>query len=124
MPITNETILEANRKMLGKTNRAILFARVNMDEHLDPELPLEERELTPSLETMLARINDTSEEQFIAEVRENLTVTSFREFLDKFQPGFYYRVAGPRAVEGQEEDGSEANGAESGIKRAWTGILP
>ena len=111
MPITNETILEANRKMLGKTNRAILFARVNMDEHLDPELPPEERELTPSLATMLARINDTSEEQFIAEVRENLTVTSFREFLDKFQPGFYYRVAGPRAVDGQEEGGTEADGA-------------
>ena len=111
MPITNETILEANRKMLGKTNRAILFARVNMDEYLDPELPPEEREMTPSLETMLPRINDTSEEQFIAEVRENLTVTSFREFLDKFQPGFYYRVAGPRSAGNGQEDGAETDGA-------------
>ena len=44
MPITNETILEANRKMLCKTNRAILFARVNMDEYLDPESAPEDQE--------------------------------------------------------------------------------
>ena len=113
MPITNETILEANRKMLGKTNRAILFARVNVDEYLDPEVDANDRELTPSLANMLPRINDTSEEQFIAEVRENLTVTSFREFLDKFQPGFYYRVAPQKQVAGQEEENgaAQASGA-------------
>lgn len=96
MPITNDTILEANRKMLGKTNRAVLFAKVNLDEYLDPDLPEEDRESTPSLADLLARIDDISEEQFLAEVRQRLTVTSFRDFLDKFQPGFYYRVRPPR----------------------------
>ena len=49
MPITNETILESNRKMLGKTNRAVLFAKVNLDEYLDPDALEHEREYTPSL---------------------------------------------------------------------------
>jgi hypothetical protein len=93
MPMSTETILEANRKMLGKTNRAILFAKANLDEWLDPDVPEEDREYTPTLATMLANINEMSEEQFLSQVRDKLTVTSFREFLDKFQPGFYYRVA-------------------------------
>lgn len=110
MPITNDTLLEANRKMLGKTNRAVLFAKVNLDEYLDPEAPDEEREYTPSLADMLARINDMpgGEEQFLAEVRERLTVTSFREFLDKFQPGFYYRVRPPQAAAGTAGEAAEA----------------
>ena len=49
MPITHETIVESNRKMLGKTNRAVLFAKVNLDEYLDPEALEAEREYTPSL---------------------------------------------------------------------------
>lgn len=106
MPITNDTILEANRKMLGKTNRAVLFAKVNLDEHLDPELDEADREATPSLSRLLMRVDESSEEQFLSEVRENLTVTSFAEFLDKFQPGFYYRVRGPQAAE--DGDGGEA----------------
>ena len=110
MPITNDTILEANRKMLGKTNRAVLFAKVNLDEYLDPDASEQEREATPSLENMLSRVNDTSEEQFMSEVREKLTVTSFREFLDKFQPGFYYRVAAPKtqAVASADDQGEAA----------------
>ena len=107
MPITNETILEANRAMLGKTNRAVLFAKVNLDEFLDPEALERDREYTPSLGGLLSRIEEMSEEQFLALVRENLTVTSFSEFLDKFQPGFYYRVRGPQEPAGAEE-GAEA----------------
>ena len=49
MPISNETIIEANRKMLGKTNRAVLFAKVNLDEYLDPDVAEDDREYTPSL---------------------------------------------------------------------------
>ena len=97
MPITNETILESNRKMLGKTNRAVLFAKVNLDEFLDPDALEQEREYTPSLASLLAQIEELPEEQFLSMVRENLTVRSFSEFLDKFQPGFYYRLRGPQA---------------------------
>ena len=105
MPITNETIMEANRSMLGKTNRSILFAKVNLDEYLDPEALERDREYTPSLGSLLSRVEEMSEEQFLATVRENLTVTSFTEFLDKFQPGFYYRVRGPQMVQaGVAED--------------------
>ena len=98
MPIDNDKFKEANRRMLGKTNRAILFAKVNMDEVLDPDLPEEDQEMTPSLERMLASIDNYSEDAFINEVTEKLTVTSFKEFLDKFKPGFYYRVAPPQAA--------------------------
>lgn len=104
MPITNETILEANRSMLGKTNRTILFAKVNLDEYLDPDALERDREYTPSLGNLLSRVEEMSEEQFLALVRENLTVTSFAEFLDKFQPGFYYRVRGPQMT---QTDGAE-----------------
>lgn len=104
MPITNETILEANRSMLGKTNRSILFAKVNLDEYLDPEALERDREYTPSLGSLLSRVEEMSEEQFLAMVRENLTVTSFAEFLDKFQPGFYYRVRGPQMAQAADGD--------------------
>lgn len=104
MPITNETILEANRSMLGKTNRSILFAKVNLDEYLDPEALERDREYTPSLGSLLSRVEEMSEEQFLSLVRENLTVTSFTEFLDKFQPGFYYRVRGPQMAQAVEGD--------------------
>lgn len=112
MPITNETILEANRSMLGKTNRTILFAKVNLDEYLDPEALERDREYTPSLGSLLSRVEEMSEEQFLALVRENLTVTSFTEFLDKFQPGFYYRVRGPQMVQTPVVEG-EAEGTEA-----------
>jgi len=105
VPITNETILESNRSMLGKTNRAILFAKVNLDEYLDPEALERDREYTPSLGSLLSRVEETSEEQFLALVRENLTVTSFAEFLEKFQPGFYYRVRGPQMAQADALDG-------------------
>jgi hypothetical protein len=104
VPITNETILEANRRMLGKTNRTILFAKVNLDEYLDPEAMERDREYTPSLGSLLSRVEETSEEQFLALVRESLTVTSFTEFLDKFQPGFYYRVRGPQMAQAEAVD--------------------
>jgi hypothetical protein len=99
VPITHETIVESNRKMLGKTNRAVLFAKVNLDEYLDPDALEHEREYTPSLTTLLAQIEELPEEQFLSMVREDLTVRSFSEFLDKFQPGFYYRLRGPQASE-------------------------
>jgi len=105
VPITNETILESNRSMLGKTNRAVLFAKVNLDEYLDPEALERDREYTPSLGSLLSRVEETSEEQFLALVRENLTVTSFAEFLEKFQPGFYYRVRGPQMAQADALDG-------------------
>ena len=106
MPITHETILESNRKMLGKTNRAVLFAKVNLDEYLDPDALEQDREYVPSLTSLLAQIEELPEEQFLSMVREGLTVRSFAEFLDKFQPGFYYRLRGPQAapppVEGED----------------------
>ena len=113
MPITHETILESNRKMLGKTNRAVLFAKVNLDEYLDPDALEQEREYTPSLTSLLAQIEELPEEQFLSMVRENLTVRSFAEFLDKFQPGFYYRLRGPQAApqaEGEDTPTDEAPG--------------
>ena len=116
MPIANETFKEANRKMLGKTNRAILFAKVNMDEVLDPDLPEEDQEMTPSLERMIAAIDNYSQDAFNSEVMEKLTVTSFKEFLDKFKPGFYYRVAPPQSVanaaDAYDAGGEEGEGAE------------
>ena len=117
MPITNETILESNRKMLGKTNRAVLFAKVNLDEYLDPDALEHEREYTPSLAGLLAQIEELPEEQFLSMVRENLTVRSFSEFLDKFQPGFYYRLRGPQVppplAEGKETPADETPGTPS-----------
>ena len=117
MPITQDNIKEANRKMLGKTNRTILFARVNNDEYLDPDLPEKDQQMTPSLAAMLPRIMEEPAEKFIAEVRENLTVTNFREFLEKFQPGFYYRVAPTQAaatpVGGDTISADAVEGAES-----------
>ena len=110
MPITNETILESNRKMLGKTNRAVLFAKVNLDEYLDPDALEQEREYTPSLASLLAQIEELPEEQFLSMVRENLTVRSFSEFLDKFQPGFYYRLRGPQPSEGVDAPTDETPG--------------
>ena len=114
MPITHETIVESNRKMLGKTNRAVLFAKVNLDEYLDPEALEQEREYTPSLAALLAQIEELPEEQFLSMVRENLTVRSFSEFLDKFQPGFYYRLRGPQAppplAEGENPSGDDVSG--------------
>jgi len=115
VPITNETILEANRAMLGRTNRAVLFAKVNLDEYLDPEALEQDREYTPSLGGLLSRIEEMSEEQFMALVRENLTVTSFSDFLDKFQPGFYYRVRGPQAVPAAiDGEGGEGQAPDAG----------
>lgn len=96
MPITIETILEANRKMLGKTNRAILFATVNLDPFLNPDSPEEDRVRTPSLRELLALVNDLPEEEFVSEVRDKLLVRSFSDFITKFQPGFHYRVAPPK----------------------------
>src|SRR2546421_9302283 len=112
MPITNETIVEANSKMLGKTNRAVLFASVNLDQHLDPEVPSEDLEETPSLASMLAKINEVSEEEFLSEVQQKLTVTSFKDFLEKFQPGFYYRVRPIQVADLANEDVYEAGGEE------------
>ena len=43
-------------------------------------------------------------------VRENLTVTSFAEFLDKFQPGFYYRAARPARLSAPRRKAKNAPG--------------
>src|SRR5690349_15491275 len=112
MPITNDTILEANRMMLGRTNRAILFATVNVDRSLEPDTPEDGPRPTPSLADLLSQINDMPDAVFLDQVSQALVVRSFPEFLEKFQPGFYYRVVpGEPAREGAAAPGlPDANG--------------
>lgn len=89
MPITPEELKLANADMKGSTNRAILFTTVN----LTAEAP----RLSAMLPDMQANIY--TPEQFLALVRTKFTVKSFQEFLDKFQPCFFYRLVPPRETE-------------------------
>lgn len=117
-----EKLAEANKRMLGKTNRAILFSKVNLDSVLNPDDPEEEQEMTPSLADMLARVMDAQEGAFLDEVRDKLTVTSFSAFLDKFQPGFYYRVRPPQVEETGDEDTYDAGGEAESDETAEGGV--
>lgn len=95
MPITENELRRANQAMLGNTNRGILFTTVNLSAD------------APRLEDMLAHLQAgvLTWEQFNSQVSDKLTVTSFAEFCDKFQPCFYYRLRPP--VEEEEEFAEE-----------------
>lgn len=89
----------ANQAMLGNTNRAILFTTVN----LSPD--------APRLSQMLAYLQHGvyTWEEFNAQVKQKLTVSSFAEFLDKFQPCFYYRLRPPMSAEAAVEEGESVS---------------
>ncbi|GBC93879.1 hypothetical protein HRbin15_02381 [bacterium HR15] len=108
-----------NQAMLGNTNRAILFTTVN----LSPD--------APRLSKMLAYLANGvyTWEEFREQVKQQLTVRSFPEFLDKFQPCFYYRLrppveveASPYGTEGSDDIGynAEASDAESPVMEEGT----
>ena len=83
------------REMLRQPPRAIVFTRVNTDQYLDPEddfTPDNQKELTPSL-LNLFRDESRSVLEDLGRVRNELTVSSFEEFLVKFRPGLYYGIA-------------------------------
>ena len=87
----------ASARMLGHTNRTIVFSKVNGDTYLEPDAPEAERVLTPSLSRLLTQI-DRPPAAFLNMVREQLTVTSFTGFVEKFMPGFYFCVEGGESI--------------------------
>lgn len=89
MPITPEELKAANADMKGNTARAILFTTVN----LSSDAP----RLSNHLPDMQAGLY--TPDQFRELIRSRFTVRSFQEFLDKFQPCFYYRLVPPRDKE-------------------------
>lgn len=98
MPITENELRAVNEKMLGNTNRAILFTTVNPSAE------------APRLEDMVVQLQAGlfTWEEFYDQVKKKLTVRSFAEFLDKFQPCFYYRLRPPEetgAAEVLEDQG-------------------
>jgi len=101
MPITELELKQANQAMLGNTNRGILFTTVN----LSPD--------APRLSKMLAYLANGvyTWEEFNSRVKQELTVRSFPEFLDKFKPCFYYRLRPPDIIESMSyEPESQAAG--------------
>ena len=86
MPITEVELKEANAAMLGNTNRGILFTTVNLSKDA-PRLSNYLSDLAAGLYTW---------EQFNNIVKQKFIVKTFPEFLDKFQPCFYYRLSPPR----------------------------
>jgi hypothetical protein len=80
--ISRQTLEEANMKMVGNTARTILFTTVS----LAPE--------SPSLSKLLHYLHYRVETPatFAEKVRQELTVRSFEEFIDKFAPCYFYRL--------------------------------
>jgi hypothetical protein len=106
MPITVNELKAANDAMLGNTNRGILFTTVNLSRE------------APRLSEMLSDLQAGvyTWEQFRNLVKQRLTVRSFPDFLDKFQPSFYYRLVPPPdaiVVDTPEGDAAEADAAEA-----------
>src|SRR5689334_11837090 len=89
--ISDIELKAANAAMMGNTNRAILFTTVNLAKDA-PRLSDHLSDMQAGLMTW---------EQFNRDiVREKLTVNSFAEFLEKFQPCFFYRLI-PQADGGE-----------------------
>jgi hypothetical protein len=88
MPITVGELKKANDAMLGNTNRAILFTTVNLAKD------------APRLSDMLSDLQAGvyTWEQFRNLVKQKLIVSNFAEFLNKFQPCFFYRLVPSRAA--------------------------
>src|SRR5579872_1663684 len=109
--------------MLGRTNRAILFATVNVDRSLEPDTPEGSPRPTPSLVALLPQINDMPDAVFLDQVSQSLVVRSFPEFLEKFQPGFYYRVFPGEAGEtGEVGEARELAGGGAATGSVATGL--
>lgn len=91
--IVRETLIEANSKMLGNTSRALLFTTVSLSED------------APCLSKLLAYLQNgvDTPEAFAQKVRDQLTVRSFQEFIDKFKPCYFYRLR--PASESYSDDG-------------------
>lgn len=109
MPITRQELADANAAMLGNTNRGILFTTVNLAK----DAP----RLSAYLSDYVAGIYTW--EEFRNRVQQKLVVKTFAEFLDKFQPCFFYRLAPARepvnvdlgggdSQEGESEEAEEA----------------
>ena len=86
MPLTKANLEAANSEMMGNTNRGVLFTTVNLSKD------------TPRLSNFLSDMaaGIYTWDQFRNVVRNKLTVRSFPEFLEKFQPCFYYRLSPPK----------------------------
>ncbi|MEM0337936.1 MAG: hypothetical protein QW683_08485 [Candidatus Caldarchaeum sp.] len=80
--IVPETLREANSKMVGNTSRTLLLTTVSLAED------------APCLSKLLAYLQNgvDTPEAFAQKVREQLTVRSFQEFIDKFKPCYFYRL--------------------------------
>lgn len=104
MPISAQNLKDANAEMLGNTNRGILFTTVNLSK----EAP----RLSNYLSDMAANIYTW--DQFREIIQQKFTVKSFPEFLDKFQPCFYYRLAPPQEPVSVEL-GDSASTEETGV---------
>lgn len=103
MPLTKENLIVANAEMLGNTNRGILFTTVNLSK----DAP----RLSKHLSDMAAGIYTW--DQFRTLVKNELTVRSFPEFLEKFRPCFYYRLSPPKVTANVDlTDSAEAVGAD------------
>ena len=88
MAIDLQTFIKANEAMRSHTNRAILFTTINPDKAV--------RRLSaylPDLEQGRVTWN-----QFREDHMRRLTVRSFAELLDKFEPCFYYRFMSPQEI--------------------------
>ncbi len=100
MPITELELKDANAAMLGNTNRGILFTTVNLSKDA-PRLSTYLSDLAAGLYTW---------EQFNNIVKQKLIVKTFPEFLEKFQPCFYYRLSPPREMPSVDTGEASAEG--------------
>jgi hypothetical protein len=102
--ISRQTLEEANMKMVGNTARTILFTTVS----LAPE--------SPSLSKLLHYLHYRVETPatFAEKVRQELTVRSFEEFIDKFAPCYFYRLRpAHEPVEAEQFSDTDSMDAES-----------
>jgi len=105
MPLTKENLDAANTEMMYNTNRGILFTTVNLSK----DAP----RLSNYLSDMAAGVYTW--DQFRNVVKNKLTVRSFPEFLEKFQPCFFYRLSPAKEIADVEvpEVGTTEEGAEA-----------
>ncbi len=108
MPITVEELKNANAAMMGHTNRGLLFTTVNLSKNA-PCLSKHLSDLQAGIYTW---------DQFRRKVQDELTVTTFPDFLAKFQPCFYYRLSPPREPISVDMGDMSADAAESGADAA------
>ncbi len=95
MPINRKTLQFVNQTMQPNTSRAILFTSVNLS--ID----------APRLEDMLAYLQSglMTWTQFRDKVKKELAVHSFKEFMDKMQPAFFYRLRAGGQITTEDAEG-------------------